>query len=106
MVDPVVKALEDINRTLKDFVQTQKALNQKLLALLPKEDVPPLEGGPKPLPDHVPTEYGWSMAALLQREGGLKPGDVKIEKDDSRWVWIATDTRWERVEEPSAREPD
>lgn len=54
----------------------------------------------------APRIYGWSMANSVQREGGLNLGDIKIEADESRWAWGGYQTGWERVEEPSAREPD
>lgn len=38
------------------------------------------------------------MAALAQREGTLKVGDIKTEQDESRWAW--TGDIWERVDEP------
>lgn len=112
MADPIVKALEDINRTLKDIVDRQskildilKGMSNNYVAVNQKpEDV--IEQPPESGPVYIPKEYGWSMAALAQREGLLKAGDIKIEQDESRWVWIGPETGWERVEEPSAREPD
>lgn len=118
MAEPTVKALEDINRTLKELLQNQrdqlraqKAINHNLIALFSKEgqvveDAPPEpdEASESADPVYTPKEYGWSMAALAQREGVLVKGDIKNEQDESRWVWNGE--AWERVEEPSAREPD
>lgn len=112
MADPIAKALDGINRTLKDIAdqlkkQTDilKAMSNNYVEVNQKPgDVieEPSETGPV----YIPKEYGWSMAALAQREGTLRAGDIKIEQDESRWVWTGTFTGWERIEEPSAREPD
>lgn len=114
--DSVIKAIEDLNRTLKEISSTLKAQNALIKTLshnyleinktsddviLPpyKENepviVPPVD---EPAPIAIKT-YGWSMAALVQREDGLEKGDVKVEQDDSRWIW--TGEAWERVELPS-----
>lgn len=117
MADPVVKALDDLNRTLKDLVAAQreqtrvlKALNLNYIEvhLRPQDKVEPQPPEPAGTsePPYIPKTYGWSAAALVQREGGLRAGDIKIEEDESRWVWIGPETGWERVEAPSAREPD
>jgi hypothetical protein len=111
------EALPQIARSLKEIEKHQsrqtrllEILSHSLLEQWQKPpgfvasgpiEVPPVEE-PKP----KTKIYGWSMAASVQREGGLKAGDVKIEQDESRWVWIGPDTGWERVEEPSATESD
>lgn len=117
MTDPVVKALEDLNRTLKEVAANQreqtrclKALNQNYIEvnLQPQDKVEPQPPEPDGIsePRYLTRDYGFSMAALAQREGILRAGDTKTEQDESRWVWIGPETGWERVEEPSAREPD
>ena len=115
--DPVAKALEDLNRTLKEILSALnkqnmqlKTFNHNYLEVNKKPDdvvLPPFD---KEEPVVVPPKdetldakrvYGWSMAASVQREGGLKVGDQKVEKDNSHWFW--TGEIWERVELPSGK---
>lgn len=111
MADPVAKALEDINRTLKDISTGQKEQTRILKTIAenyiavhkdPDEKLlPPLSADEVKQSLYIPRTYGWSAAALHQREGTLKHGDRKRESDESLWVWTV-DNAWERVEEPSA----
>ena len=79
------KVMESLNRTLSE--QSQKPSNNDKPIV-----VPPIET--------QEIVYGWSMALLAQREGRLFVGDIKIEDDESRWLWTGKD--WERMETPSA----
>lgn len=114
MADDLTRVLGDINRTLKDIAYNQKeqlrllkALNHNYLQVnrRPQDVIEPQPSEPsEPAePVHIPKVYGWSMAALVQRDGALVKGDIKVDDDESRWVW--TGDTWERVEEPSARAP-
>lgn len=109
--DPVAKELESLNRTLNEISSTLKEQNrilrtmaQNYLAVHKKaneEMLPPLKEDDPVVAPPSPKTYGWSMAACVQRELGLNYGDVKIEQDDSRWIW--TGDTWERVELPSGQ---
>lgn len=115
MVNKDSEALREIARTLKEISTHQakqtrilETLNHNLVELFRKpsntmESTPAKEPVEEPTPPKiVPTIYGWSMAALAQREGTLKMGDIKMEDDESRWVW--TGDTWNRLEAPSDRE--
>lgn len=104
------RTAEDQNRILREISGHLKRQNHILESLASNMAV--LLRGPSPKPSEpepvvvppledipVPRVYGWSMAASLQREGGLKMGDIKIEEDDARWIWIGDS--WERLEDPS-----
>lgn len=99
--DAVAKAIEDLNRTLQE---TNRIL-KKLQTSSGQHNPPPVVTEPVVVPPpneevvEVKRTYGWSMAASVQREGGLEVGDQKVEQDDSRWIW--TGEVWERVELPS-----
>lgn len=112
--DPVAKELETLNRTLKEISSSLKEQTRilKMIALnyievhrkSGEELLPALGADQLPVDPSVEDKepkkvYGWSMAASVQREGGLKIGDMMIEKDESRWIWVGDS--WERIEAPS-----
>ncbi len=76
---------------LKEISSTLREQNRIL-----KQHSPPSMESPKDLPpvkvpdlvsDTQPRLMGWSVAQSHQREGTLLVGDVKVEEDDSQWVW-------------------
>lgn len=100
----IARSLKEISHHLRTQTRILEAINHNLVEIFKKpsdtvEPAPPIEDDVEPR-----QVYGWSMANLVQREDRLVKGDIKIEKDDSRWVWNGE--AWERVEEPSARKPD
>ena len=101
MSDPT---LQQIARTLKEIASTLKDQNRILKAMSSTSTEKSPESGPVEVPPLKEEEeprrvFGWSMAASVQREGGLKAGDIKHEQDESIWIW--TGEIWERVEAPS-----
>lgn len=101
--------LKEIARHLKDIAQSQrdqlrilKTLSSQLLKAssneIPSTTSTYSEEVTLNLPSRQPKTYGWSMAAAVQRDGDLNVGDIKVEQDDSRWVW--TGEIWERTELP------
>ncbi len=99
------QTLKEIGRTLKEISSRLREKNLILRqihwALAPQEPLTeksPTPDEPKEVKD-PPKVYGWSMAASVQREGGLRVGDIMIEKDESRWAWVGEG--WERIELPS-----
>lgn len=114
--DAVAKELENLNRMLKEISSSLKEQNRLLKTMVhnyievhrePNDELlPPLKEDKADTPEvtevATPTKiYGWSMAASVQREGELSVGDIKIENDESRWIWIGE--TWERVEPPSGQ---
>lgn len=113
------RTLKEISQSLKQQNHILKDLSQSLVRLSrPAQDSPTEspeqwthvtpDGAthsiepPEPKYEKKPRNLGWSMAASLQREGALVAGDIKHEQDESRWVWIGSETGWERMEEPGA----
>lgn len=101
---PTTAILKEISRTLKEISSSLKEQNriQKTRASTvtvhnpasePAETLPESDDTPRP------RNFGWSMAASVQREGGLNRGDLKIEYDNSQWVW--TGEGWERFDDPA-----
>lgn len=111
MADSSQESLKEIARHLKDIAQNQrdqtrilKALNHNFVEIFRKpsdivEPVPTEEKSQDPATEPPRGNlYGWTIAALHQREGTLKPRDMKRESDESLWMW--TGEAWERIEEP------
>lgn len=99
------QALTEIARCLK-AIETQQSKQTRILETL-NHNLVQLFRRPSDIVEQAPTErppirnstFGWVKAAEMQRDGLLRIGDVKLEQDDSVWVW--TGETWERVEMPS-----
>lgn len=113
--DQVATELANLNRTLKEILYGLKTQNLLIKTMVHGHIevnrktgdaiLPPVEDDKPvvipPIDDPKLRTYGWSMAASVQREGGLIVGDMKIEQDNSIWVWNGDS--WERLEAPSGK---
>lgn len=97
----IARSLKEIAHHLRTQTRILETLNSNLVEIFKQPSAIPL---PEPSTEKV-YGYGWARATELQKLGQLKTGDIKVEKDESVWIWTSGDI-WERIDEPSAREPD